>query len=84
MQSFTRPERRVSGNLVPRPVHSEYSQSAGQNIIRGLIHNFIHCGLLVPTPSHDILVIVGDVAAQHGRGFLGYKDGGSVGSSPGV
>ena len=35
-----------------------------------LVNDFVHGRLLVAGTRHNVLVITGDVAAQHGRGFL--------------
>ena len=49
-----------------------------------LVHDFVDGCLLVAGARDDVLVVCGDVAAEHGRGFLGLEDGGSVGRAPGV
>lgn len=34
------------------------------------VHHLVHRGLLVPGARHDVLIVGGDVTAQHGRGLL--------------
>merc|ERR1719319_685712 len=49
-----------------------------------LVHDLVYCGLLVPGPGHDVLVVIADVAGEHGGGLLRHEDGGAVGRPPGV
>ena len=46
------------------------------------VHDLVYSGLLVSTASDNILVVVGDVAAEHARGLLGDEYGGSIGRPP--
>jgi len=48
------------------------------------VHDLVHSGFLVPTASYNILVVVGDVTAEHARGLLRDEDGGAIGRAPGV
>lgn len=47
--------------------------------IPGSVDDLVDCGLLVPRARDDVLVIRGDVTAQHGRGFLGLGKAGARG-----
>jgi|FrelakmetLWP11LW_1041352.scaffolds.fasta_scaffold343675_2 hypothetical protein len=49
-----------------------------------LINHFIERGLLIAGPRDDVFVVRRDVTAENGAGLLGDKDGGSIGSAPGI
>jgi len=48
------------------------------------VHDLVYSGLLVSTASDNVLVVVGDVAAEHARSLLGHEDGGAIGRPPRV
>ena len=48
------------------------------------VHDLVYSRLLVTTAGDNVLVVVGDVAAEHAGSLLGNEDGGAIGRSPGV
>lgn len=55
------------------PSHSTRKEGVPGPERSALVDHFIDGGLLVTGASHDVFVVRRDVAAEHGRGFLGLR-----------
>lgn len=61
--------------LYPQKNHPEVPSLSPSISSRPSVHHLVHRGLLVPRARHYVLVVRGDVTAQHGWGLLGLEVG---------
>lgn len=59
----------------PRPQRGRRWPAASGGAPRSSVDHLVHGGLLVPRAGHDVLVVPGDVTAQHGGRLLGLETG---------